>query len=96
MSPFEKYLLRNEKDADRFRKNYAERITMYIDQYEDWFLKNYPMYQWKRMRIHPGSEEFVIGLLCLLSLQDRIQFSIRFPSNGSIELQREEVAPHEA
>lgn len=95
MSPFEKYLLRNEKDADVFRKNYAERIEMYIGQYEDWFLKNYPLYQWRRMRIHQGSEEFVIGLLCLLSLKGRIQFSIRFPSDGSIELQREEVAPHE-
>ena len=96
MSPYEKHLLRNERDASVFREKYAERVAMYIDQYEAWFLKNYPLYEWKRMRIHPGSEEFVIGLLCLLSLQDRIQFSIRFPDDGSIELQREEVAPHEA
>lgn len=43
------------------------------------------------MRVHAGAEEFVIGLLCLLYREGRIQFSIRFPLDGSIEIQREEI-----
>lgn len=92
MKRFEDYLIRDNRDETRFRQKYAERIGMYTDQYEAWFIKHYPLYEFKKMNIHSGSEEFVIGLLCLLYRQGRIQFTIRFPSDGSIEIQREEVA----
>ena len=96
MARFEDYLIRNDRDEARFRNNYAERIGMYIDNYEAWYNRVFPPYEWRKMRVHQGSEEFAIGLLCLLMRKGRIQFSIRFPADGSIEIQREEVAPHEA
>ncbi len=96
MARFEDFLIRNDRDEQRFRKNYAEHIGMYIRNYEAWYDRSFKPYVWTVVHVHQGSEEFAIGLLCLLMRKGRIQFSIRFPADGSIEIQREEVAPHEA
>ena len=93
MMKFEDYLLRTETDERKFKQKYAERIAMYKDQYKAWYEKNFEPYKWRRMNVRPESAEFVIGLLCLLYRENQIQFTIRFPSDGSIELQREDVAP---
>ena len=91
MAIFEDYLLRTETDERKFKAKYAERIAMYKDQYQAWFEKNFEFYKWRRMNIRPESIEFVLGLLCLLYREKKIQFTIQFPSDGSIELQREEI-----
>ena len=91
MAIFEDYLLRTETDERKFKAKYAERIAMYKDQYQAWFEKNFEFYQWRRMTLRPESVEFVLGLLCLLYREKKIQFTIQFPSDGSIELQREEI-----
>lgn len=74
MARFEDSLIRNDRDEARFRNNYAERIGMYIDNYEAWYHRVFPPYEWRKMRVHQGSEEFAIGLLCLLMRKGRIQF----------------------
>ena len=91
MAIFEDYLLRTETDERKFKAKYAERIAMYKDQYQAWFEKNFEFYKWRRMTLRPESVEFVLGLLCLLYREKKIQFTIQFPSDGSIELQREEI-----
>ena len=96
MARFEDYLLRNSRDEDKFLKKYAERVAMYKEKYLEWYEKNFEFYKWRKLQARSESMEFVIGLLCLLMRKGRIQFSIRFPADGSIEIQREEVAPHEA
>lgn len=96
MARYEDYLLRTETDERKFKAKYAESIAMYKDQYQAWFEKNFEFYKWRKLQARPESMEFVIGLLCLLMRKGRIQFSIRFPADGSIEIQREEVASHEA
>lgn len=96
MARYEDYLLRTETDERKFKQKYAERIAMYKDKYQSWFEKNFEFYKWRKLQARPESMEFVIGLLCLLMRKGRIQFSIRFPADGSIEIQREEVASHEA
>lgn len=90
-SKFEDYLIRDDFQESVFRAHYSERIGMYQEKYMEWFLKNFPLYKWKRMRVRPESVEFVIGLLCLLYREGKIQFTIRFPEDGSIDIQREEV-----
>lgn len=92
MARFEDYLLRNGRDKAKFVEKYAERVAMYKEKYLEWYEKNFQPYVWRRMQVRRDSAEFVIGLLCVLSLEGRIQFTIRFPADGSIELQREEVA----
>lgn len=89
---FEDYLLRNSRDEAVFLRKYAERVAMYKEKYLEWYEANFQTYVWRRMQVRRDSAEFVIGILCHLHLEGRIQFSIRFPADGSIELQREEVA----
>ena len=91
MIRYEDYLLRTETDERRFKQKYAERIAMYKDKYQSWFEKNFEFYKWRKLQARPESLEFVIGLLCLLYREKKIQFTIQFPSDGSVELQREEI-----
>lgn len=91
MPRYEDYLLRTETDERKFKQKYAERIAMYKDRYKAWYEKNFEFYKWRRMNVRPESVEFVIGLLCLLYREKQIQFTIRFPTDGSIEVQREEI-----
>lgn len=89
MDSREKYLLRNMEAADAFRARFPDAVEKFHDTYLNWFLETFEPYRWRRIRLKPGSEEFVIGLLCLLHLEGSIQFSIRFPDSVDIELQRE-------
>ena len=95
MAIYEDYLLRTETDERKFKQKYAERVAMYKERYLEWYEKNFQPYVWRRIQVRRDSAEFVIGLLCVLSLEGRIQFTVRFPADGSIELQREEVAEKE-
>jgi hypothetical protein len=91
MARYEDYLLRTATDERKFKQKYAERIAMYKGKCQSWFEKNFEPYKWRRMNVRPESAEFVIGLLCLLYREKKIQFTIQFPSDGSVELQREEI-----
>lgn len=90
IDPRERYLLRNDSEEAVFRAHFGPQIDKCRDTYLQWFLGQFRPYAWRSIIISPENQEFVIGLLCILQIEGRIQFSIRFPGPGIVELQREE------
>ena len=68
------YLLRTESQISAFRDKYARIIADRGQAVADWF-NALPLYQWVPLKIRTGEEEVVIGLLCILYIDGRINIT---------------------
>lgn len=82
-------LLYTREQEQRFRAQYPQHPQM-LRKYEDWFY-TFPLYEWHEIALPPKQAPFIIGMLCLLMREGRVQFSIKFPDElpGSALIQRE-------
>ena len=94
MDPRE-FLLYTRDQEESFRTRYATFVRDYLEQYEQWFFATFELYEWKEIALPGKSTEAVIGALCLLMREHRIQFSIRFPDSRTAEIQRGAVTREE-
>ena len=69
-----KYLLRTELEIKAFRNRYAEGIKKFAPQYLVWF-NSLPIFQWSMLRVTKQNAEFIIGLLCILYIDGKINIT---------------------
>lgn len=74
MTTNDAYLLRNERDRAAFIERFDPVIRKNAAALEAWFGR-LPLYEWVQFKPPAGKEEIVIGILCLLYLEGRINLS---------------------
>ena len=92
MAVSDRYLLRYDAQARAFRRRFREEaLVRAMRSIEVWF-QNLPLFEWVPFRPEPGKEELIIGLLCLLYIDGRINLTF---SSDMRSLQRGALSPEE-
>lgn len=74
MFAWEAYLLRTERQKADFLARFSLIVGQNAATLEAWFGR-LPLYEWVQFKPPVGKEEIVIGILCLLYLDGRINMS---------------------
>lgn len=72
----EKYLLRQRYQYDAFKLKWAKLIELKADEYVKW-IDSLPFMEWIPLLMKPQEEEPVIGLICMLYWDKRINITFQ-------------------